>query len=72
MPPPKAFRILFAFEITDLQKTLSNAHSSIKLKNNNIETINIKKTYSNVKKINIYLLKINVINGILKKQKIIC
>ncbi len=36
--------VLFAFEITELQKTLSNAHSSIKSKNNNIESINIKKT----------------------------
>ena len=39
--------VLFGFDITELQKTLSNAHSSIRFRNNNIESINIKKSLKN-------------------------
>ena len=43
--------VLFAFEITELQKTLSNAHSSIRLKGNNIKSINVKKSLNNLKEL---------------------
>ena len=40
--------VLFAFKITELQKTLFNAHSSIKLKHDNIESISVKKSLNNL------------------------
>lgn len=36
--------VLFAFKITKLQKTLINAHTSIKLNNNAIKSISVKKS----------------------------
>ncbi len=39
--------ILFAFSITKLQKTLSNSHTTIELKNNSIKSINVKKYIKN-------------------------
>ena len=39
--------VLFAFKATNLQKTLSNAHTAIKLDNNNIKSINVKKSFNN-------------------------
>ncbi len=39
--------VIFAFKITELQKTLFNAHSSIELKQKKIKSINVKKTLKN-------------------------
>jgi molybdopterin-guanine dinucleotide biosynthesis protein A/choline kinase len=39
--------VLFAFKISELQKTLFNAHSSIELKQKKIKSINIKKSLNN-------------------------
>ena len=36
--------VLFGFNISELQKSLFNAHSSIKLKHNNIDSIKVKKS----------------------------
>ena len=39
--------VIFGFKMTKLQRSLSNAHSTIRLKNRKIKSINVKKKLSN-------------------------
>ena len=38
--------ILFAFDLTDLQKTLKNSHTTITIKKNKIISINVKQNHT--------------------------